>query len=275
MASTKEVAVVDDMPLMRDLLRRIIDRLDGVSMSWEAGDGIEALELIGESPPSILIVDLLLPSIGGEEVISAVRRRYARDEVAIIVLTGALDRLRSEACLEAGADICLQKGGRIDDLKRAILSLAGESAGCTECPVTVSPWKASEDVLEALHSLAGTVGMLSAAIELSKDESLTSYAAEARRTVERWHSLLEPKRLDAESKDALEQLGARGGGGDTMHMPFGNTPPHSSLHLAASPGVGGLAVAQACAYTFATGGDVTASCEGRITFRPGGLNLVG
>lgn len=66
------VLVVDDEPLARDFLRRVIEELPGVSLVRECADGVEAVEAIREHQPDLVLLDVRMPEVSGFDVISQV-----------------------------------------------------------------------------------------------------------------------------------------------------------------------------------------------------------
>jgi two-component system LytT family response regulator len=65
------VAVVDDEPLARRTLRVLLDPVDGVEVVGEAGNGAEAVELIRDSAPDLVFLDVQMPEMDGFEVLKA------------------------------------------------------------------------------------------------------------------------------------------------------------------------------------------------------------
>jgi DNA-binding response OmpR family regulator len=95
----EKVLVVDDEGKIREIVRLYLER-DGF-MVYEAQDGAEALEVFGEVQPDLVILDLMLPQIPGEELAEIIRRG---SDIPIIMLTAKTseeDRIRG---LKGGAD---------------------------------------------------------------------------------------------------------------------------------------------------------------------------
>ncbi|NNC78809.1 MAG: response regulator transcription factor [Acidimicrobiales bacterium] len=93
------VLVVDDEPMVREVLAQYLAN-DGFTV-LEAGDGEEAIALITEHNPDMVLLDLMLPKRNGLEVLSFIR---TTSQLPVILLTARgeeRDRVRG---LEAGAD---------------------------------------------------------------------------------------------------------------------------------------------------------------------------
>ncbi|HEX6796261.1 MAG TPA: response regulator transcription factor [Ktedonobacterales bacterium] len=115
--------VVDDDPRITDLLRRIL-AFEGYSVSV-AASGDEALRKVLERPPDLMVLDLMLPGVGGLEV--ARRLRAAGDQVPILMLTAkdaVPDRVEG---LEAGGDDYLVKPFAPEELVARVKALLRRS----------------------------------------------------------------------------------------------------------------------------------------------------
>src|ERR1041385_7874062 len=103
MPETKPVTVVivDDHPVVRDGLSAMISAEPDIELLGEASTGTEALEIIPKLRPAVCLMDLLLPDIGGAEVI----RRICKDssDTAFIVLTTVAGDEEIYRAIEAGA----------------------------------------------------------------------------------------------------------------------------------------------------------------------------
>src|ERR1035441_6083856 len=95
---TARLLLVDDSRYMRMESRRILT--DAGFSVVEARDGEEALRLVRESQPDLIILDMLLPKLGGEYVLQALRQDLATARIPVIVLSSLpqsnADKLRSE-----------------------------------------------------------------------------------------------------------------------------------------------------------------------------------
>jgi two-component system response regulator MprA len=129
---------VDDDPAVRSAISRAL-RVDyDVD---EAGDGADALAQHAASPADAIVLDLLMPEIGGLDVCRSLRRRG--DEVPVLVVTArdaVSDRVEG---LDAGADDYLVKPFAIEELRarvRALLRRTGAGDGVLNfSDVTLDP----------------------------------------------------------------------------------------------------------------------------------------
>lgn len=122
------VLVVDDEPLIRDELRKLLEGI-GLSVSI-AANGREAVKLLDRAPLELVVTDILLPDLDGIEIIREIRSREAQSKIIAISGGGAGDYtnyLRWAQML--GADRVFEKPINAVDLLHAVLSLLrGEAA---------------------------------------------------------------------------------------------------------------------------------------------------
>ncbi|HVG26654.1 MAG TPA: response regulator [Acidobacteriaceae bacterium] len=78
------VLIVDDEPLLLQTMTAILTASGFACRT--AGDGFEALRLLRETPPEIIISDLRMPNMSGFELLSIIRRRFP--QIAVIVISG-------------------------------------------------------------------------------------------------------------------------------------------------------------------------------------------
>ena len=66
------VLVVDDHPIVRQGLRSYLSTRDGIEVVGDAGDGEAAVAMVGELRPDVVLMDLVMPGMGGLAAIGAV-----------------------------------------------------------------------------------------------------------------------------------------------------------------------------------------------------------
>lgn len=107
------VLIVDDDPPIRNLVRQIFRRMGYEGR--EARDGSEALAIISEGVPRLMVLDLMMPRMNGWEVIEALRQQNQIDTIPVIVLT-AVGSQRTENLPSLGVRAVLGKPFEIQDL---------------------------------------------------------------------------------------------------------------------------------------------------------------
>ncbi|HSE15455.1 MAG TPA: response regulator transcription factor [Pyrinomonadaceae bacterium] len=79
------VLIVDDHALVRGGIRALVEKIEGMKVIGEAGTGSEALELVKQLNPDLMLLDITMPEKGGFEVLDQVTKKYP--EIRVIVLT--------------------------------------------------------------------------------------------------------------------------------------------------------------------------------------------
>ncbi len=82
------IVIADDHPVLRRGMRALLETEADFSVVGETGDGLEAVRLVERLVPDVLILDLMMPSLSGLEVIRVVRRRTPRTRVVVFSLHG-------------------------------------------------------------------------------------------------------------------------------------------------------------------------------------------
>jgi two-component system CheB/CheR fusion protein len=112
------VLVVDDEEYVRSVALRMLTRM-GLS-PVPAGDGFEALEVLARSdePFDLLLLDLTMPGLSGDEVLARVRRNYP--QLPVIVASGYSDQASKYQSLPNGQVYFLAKPFKLNELRRLL-----------------------------------------------------------------------------------------------------------------------------------------------------------
>jgi len=104
------VLVVDDNAYMRKLVRSMLGNL-GVKTVFEAGDGIDALEVIRSTSPDVVFLDWEMPLLNGPELVRIVRSPgvFPMPDIPIVMLTAHADRARILHSVKLGVNEVLCK----------------------------------------------------------------------------------------------------------------------------------------------------------------------
>ena len=117
------VVLVDDQALLRAGFRALIDAEDDLEVVGEAGDGEEALAVIKETQPDVVLMDVRMPNVDGLEATRRVSADEALDCRIIILTTFELDEYVFEA-MRHGASGFLVKDTEPVDLLAGIRAVA-------------------------------------------------------------------------------------------------------------------------------------------------------
>jgi DNA-binding NarL/FixJ family response regulator len=119
------VLVVDDQALLRGSFRMLIDTAPGLETVGEAGNGREAVELVAETQPDVVLMDVRMPEMDG---IEATRQICASSATRVLMLTTFDLDAYVYSALRAGASGFLLKDTPPAELLTAIRTIAaGES----------------------------------------------------------------------------------------------------------------------------------------------------
>ena len=123
---TIQVILADDQPLVRAGLRMLIDQIPGIDVAGEAGTGAEAVQLVRDTDPDVVVMDIRMPGMDG---IEATRMITAGDSRArVLVLTTFDDDDYVYGALRAGASGFLVKDMALEDILTAIRVVAAGDA---------------------------------------------------------------------------------------------------------------------------------------------------
>lgn len=103
----KPVLIVDDEQHIRAFLAKEVERL-GCASVLQAKNGKEALDIYREHRPSAILLDINMPEMNGEDVLSTIRQED--DSVMIIMITAMISQHSIERCADLGADHFISKG---------------------------------------------------------------------------------------------------------------------------------------------------------------------
>jgi DNA-binding NarL/FixJ family response regulator len=114
---TVRVVLAEDHQMFRQALGQVLAQ-NGVTLVGEAGDGREAVELVQELEPNIVVMDISMPRLNGIE--ATVQIRSATPQTHVIMLSRFAEQSQVVRALKAGADGYLLKNDAIDELLIAI-----------------------------------------------------------------------------------------------------------------------------------------------------------
>ena len=97
--ATVRLAIVDDHPIFRDGLRRLLESEPGLTVVAEGADGMDAIRIAKDTHPDVMLLDVAMPRLDGVNALSAPEMADTR----VIVLTAALDERQVVKAVELGA----------------------------------------------------------------------------------------------------------------------------------------------------------------------------
>ena len=112
------IVIADDHPIFRDGLRRLLELDAAFVVVGEAADGGEAIKLVKQLGPEVLLLDLAMPRVPGLEALSELSK--AKTPVRTILLTAQIERAQIVEALQLGARGIVLKESATELLMEAI-----------------------------------------------------------------------------------------------------------------------------------------------------------
>src|SRR4029079_10269353 len=112
------VLIADDHALVRAGIRALVEKIDDMVVVGEAGKGSEALDLVRELKPNLMLLDITMPDGGGFDVLDHITKKYP--EIKVIVLTVHDAGEYAIRALREGAAGFLPKSAASIELEQAI-----------------------------------------------------------------------------------------------------------------------------------------------------------
>jgi DNA-binding NarL/FixJ family response regulator len=121
-----KVVVADDQTAVREGLVTLLSTMPGIDVVGSAGDGEQALALVAQTAPDVVLMDLRMPHVDGIEATRRIRAVHPGTQV--VVLTTYADDQSILDALRAGAIGYLTKDAGRDHIRRAIEAAAAGQA---------------------------------------------------------------------------------------------------------------------------------------------------
>ena len=120
--ATTRILLVDDQPLVRQVLARILADYDDVEVVGQAASGEEAISSVETLRPHIIVMDIRMPKMDGVAATREIKNKYP--QVHILALTEFGYGQHADAMLRAGALAVYQKVHAFEELYPAIQKIA-------------------------------------------------------------------------------------------------------------------------------------------------------
>ena len=120
------VVLVDDHQMVRQGLAQVLEDCPGIRIVGQAGAGEEALRVIAETMPAVVVLDYGLPDVDGPGVTQRLRREFPTVHVVILTVHDNIHYVLKS--MEAGAQGFVVKSDAMDELVKAI-RMVGEGKG--------------------------------------------------------------------------------------------------------------------------------------------------
>ncbi len=114
----KELLIVDDVRLFLQLTKTLFSREEYIIHT--AVNGQQAVEIARKRIPDLILLDLVMPGMGGDEVCRVIRSEPATRHIPVLMVSSRSDEESRRRCLYAGCDDFLTKPARMDSLNQAV-----------------------------------------------------------------------------------------------------------------------------------------------------------
>jgi DNA-binding NarL/FixJ family response regulator len=120
--TTIRVVLADDHLIVRAGIRAVLERIEGIVIVGEASNGREALALVEQFLPQVLLTDIAMPELNGLELTARISLSHPRVRVIILSMHSAEEYVRQ--ALRAGAAGYLLKDSDAGEIERAVIEVA-------------------------------------------------------------------------------------------------------------------------------------------------------
>jgi DNA-binding response OmpR family regulator len=131
MAGSPHVLVVEDDPSVRGLLQTLLDA-EGYDVAT-ASDGLAGLVKASSHTPAVILLDLMMPDLGGMRVLEELRADPALEHVPVLIVTGMTDAVPALAA-ELGEDSVFAKPFGVAELLARVAEVTGGPSGASPEP---------------------------------------------------------------------------------------------------------------------------------------------
>lgn len=119
-----KILIVDDIPLNVLLIDKMLAKFKFHIL--KANSGADALRIIEEEKPHILLLDLMMPGIDGYQVTEQVRRTISREQMPIVILSALNANDDVSRAMALGADEFITKPVMMERLHNCVLTLVNQ-----------------------------------------------------------------------------------------------------------------------------------------------------
>jgi NarL family two-component system response regulator LiaR len=121
-AERVRVALIDDHDLLRRGIKTMLETEADIDVVGEASDGVEAVKLVEETVPDVVLIDVIMPNMDGIEATKQIKDAFPN--IGVVVLSGHDERQFLFDALKAGASGYLLKTADLDEVVATVRSAA-------------------------------------------------------------------------------------------------------------------------------------------------------
>jgi DNA-binding NarL/FixJ family response regulator len=118
------ISLADDSAILRKALKAILSMFPGMEIVGEAGDGLEAVQLVEAAAPDVLVIDHRMPLLTGLAAIQIIKSKFPTTKTILLTM----DEHMAAQAVQAGASKGIVKGGSFKEIIAAIVGQPEEVA---------------------------------------------------------------------------------------------------------------------------------------------------
>jgi two-component system chemotaxis response regulator CheY len=128
--SEMRVLIVDDSSVMRKIVERSLRQagLNPITV-FEAGSGVEGLEVLSKQPVQLILSDINMPSMDGLEFLRQIRAQNLAEGVPVVMITTESSEEHVKQAILAGAQGYIRKPFTAEQVKERVLPLVSAVVG--------------------------------------------------------------------------------------------------------------------------------------------------
>ncbi|MEN6534005.1 MAG: response regulator [Bryobacteraceae bacterium] len=118
-----DILIVDDSAAIRKILQRVLRQAEvPIDNVYEAGDGVEALEVLKKSSVNLILSDINMPNMDGLQLLGAIKNDGPWKDVPVVMITTEGSQARVMEAVQLGAAGYVRKPFTADQIKEKIMS---------------------------------------------------------------------------------------------------------------------------------------------------------
>lgn len=119
-----DVLIVDDSAAIRKILARVLQQTEVITGKiYEAGDGLQALEVMRENSIALVLSDINMPNMDGLELLKELRANDVWKSIPVVMITTEGSQAKVMEAVQAGASGYVRKPFTADQIKEKLLGL--------------------------------------------------------------------------------------------------------------------------------------------------------
>jgi len=123
------ILLVDDHALVRAGMKALLQKIEGIEVAADMGDGLEAVKYVQTAPPDLVLMDIAMPGLNGLDATARIVKESPATRVILLSMHANEEYLRQ--ALQVGASGYLLKGAELAELEMAIRTVGGGEAYLT------------------------------------------------------------------------------------------------------------------------------------------------